>query len=374
MELSYSITPRSLNILIKGRMRTIDNTHLNYAKIVEKLKLGPKEWAACYDFGQWLLDHIDIKAFVAKYTEGTIAIGEDDQVYHAGQVIHSYAAKRLIDMMKDGFDLTPLAKFIDRLMTNPEEGVKTDLFRWLESGNMPLTPDGCFLAFKKVNDNYYSYNSGPEEHCNHNIGKRPTMERSAVNNNRHETCSRGLHFCSYEYLSQYHGGSGHVVILKIAPEDVVAIPYDYNDTKGRAWTYEVIDEVPEDEAKQFFPYSVDSRYDAPLHYDALTPEQIGDNIVLDDNFEEISAEESGEAWANVDAEIAAEIAKLEKAQSEVIIEVASSQKKLPTFEHNGTKFTPKKLEKEVDKLGQRGFAAKYNVARSTVQGWLKKLR
>lgn len=398
--LAYSITPRSVNVLIDGRMRTIDNTHLNYDAIVKALK--EKHRHEKFGFNDWLREQIDIKAFIAKYTQGKIAVGDNDQVYYAGQEIHSYAAERLIDMMRNGFDISPLAYFIERLMSNPEPGVQQDLFTWLESGNMPLTPDGCFLAFKKVDDNYRSYHHGPDEHCDHRIGRKPTMERSEVNNNRQQTCERGLHFCSYAYLKEYHGGSGHVVILKIAPEDVVAIPYDYNDTKGRAWTYEVVGEVPEDEAKQFFHAPVDNRYDklADGEADVEIEDDDGDACdcpdcqdsgeewpqladVIDKHIAEVEQKEIGEAVRNETtsakvASAAAKVMKDPKASKEAksIAASALTQRpdKVPTFEHNGTKFTPKKVEKEVEKLGQRGFAAKYNVARSTVQGWLKKLR
>ena len=42
------------------------------------------------------------------------------------------------------------------------------------------------------------------------------------------------------------------MILKINPRDVVSIPTDYNDSKGRCCRYEVIGEVgvnPEDEVE-----------------------------------------------------------------------------------------------------------------------------
>ena len=40
------------------------------------------------------------------------------------------------------------------------------------------------------------------------------------------------------------------MILKINPKDVVAIPADYNNTKGRACTYEVVAEYTEDWRKR----------------------------------------------------------------------------------------------------------------------------
>ena len=68
-----------------------------------------------------------------------------------------------------------------------------------------------------------------------------TMERNAVDDDKDRTCSSGLHFCSKDYLG--HFGGERIMILKINPRDVVSIPSDYNDSKGRACRYEVIGEL-----------------------------------------------------------------------------------------------------------------------------------
>jgi hypothetical protein len=82
------------------------------------------------------------------------------------------------------------------------------------------------------------------------VGAICEMERNTVDDNKEQTCSAGLHFCSQEYLPNFGSGRGdHVMILKINPRDVVSIPVDYNNSKGRCCRYEVIGEVgvnPED--------------------------------------------------------------------------------------------------------------------------------
>jgi hypothetical protein len=76
------------------------------------------------------------------------------------------------------------------------------------------------------------------------------MPRNKVDDNQNNTCSYGLHFCSEGYLK--HFGGARTVIVKINPRDVVSIPNDYNQTKGRTCRYEVIGEVgvnPDDAAE-----------------------------------------------------------------------------------------------------------------------------
>ena len=74
------------------------------------------------------------------------------------------------------------------------------------------------------------------------VGKIVTMERNLVDEDKSRTCSQGLHFCSYDYLKHFSGE--RIVVLKINPADIVAIPEDYNNSKGRCCSYEVIDEIP----------------------------------------------------------------------------------------------------------------------------------
>jgi hypothetical protein len=72
------------------------------------------------------------------------------------------------------------------------------------------------------------------------VGQVVSMPRYKVDDNRNNTCSSGLHFCSLSYLKNCFGFGDNVVILKINPRDVVSIPSDYNNSKGRCCLYEVI--------------------------------------------------------------------------------------------------------------------------------------
>jgi hypothetical protein len=85
----------------------------------------------------------------------------------------------------------------------------------------------------------------------HTPGETPKMRRNEVDDKRHNTCSDGLHFASLHYVTD--GGYGNrnsgdrLVALKINPRDVVSIPSDYNNSKGRACEYHVLRELNWDE-------------------------------------------------------------------------------------------------------------------------------
>jgi hypothetical protein len=164
----------------------------------------------------------------------------DGVVHFNNEPMVNVMTDRLLDMMGQGFDINPLAKFIENLMQNPSRTAVNELYLFLESGKLPITPDGHFLAYKRVRDNFHDIYTGK---FNHAPGSVLEMPRNSVDDKRDNTCSTGFHFCSIKYLPQFGGGNGdRVVIVKINPKDVVSIPSDYNNTKGRTCRYEVVGE------------------------------------------------------------------------------------------------------------------------------------
>jgi hypothetical protein len=141
-------------------------------------------------------------------------------------------------MLQDGFSVEPLVLFMENIMLNPSARAVNELYGFLERNNLPITPDGYFLAYKKVRDSYLDCYSGT---IDNSVGQTPSMQRNKVDDDKDRTCSYGLHFCSKEYLRSF--GGSRTMILKINPRDVVSIPTDYNFSKGRACAYEVIGEL-----------------------------------------------------------------------------------------------------------------------------------
>lgn len=267
MQFTATITSKSINIFLDGRMRTIPKEQINAEKIeklirdINQLENAPPSFRDAFRNREVaikkrmnkLREILDLPTYVEKLTAGRVRVTDKGVMFNDAP-LHNTITEQLMKLLKSGQDVGPLAHFLDRLMMNPTKGVREDLYAWIESGSLALTPDGCFLAFKKVAADYSSIHRGPNgEKVDNTPGQKPQMPREEVDDNRDATCSQGLHFCSFQYLPHFGwGGENKVVILKIAPEDVVAIPTDYNRSKGRAWTYEVIGEVPEEECEGLF--------------------------------------------------------------------------------------------------------------------------
>lgn len=343
--IAYTVTPRAINILLKGRMRTVDDTHPNFGAVREALKNYAKYPSP--DLEDRIGELVDIPAFIARVTEGRVKIG-DNEVFFDDKQVHGVIASRLLSALTHGFDVKPLARFLERVRANPIPTAEDELYLWMEGSNLPLTSDGCFLAFKKVNDNYKSYHDGQTDNS---IGaKLPELSADHYDTDRYRTCSSGYHFCAYNYLPAYYGSTGRVVICKVAPEDVVSIPNDYNNAKGRAKTYEIIGEVPENEAAQFFD-------DKPVVTEFGTYKGAGDDY--DEDYSDYDYDGDSYAWGD-DDEVAIEP---ELPLEEPIAFTTSDGRVIDGYE----------IIKIVEAHGQRGASRLMNVARTTLQDWLKKI-
>lgn len=168
-----------------------------------------------------------------------------DVVYHKDFKLPDFMSVKLISMLDNAKSTTQLENFIENLMENPSSRAIHGLYQFLESGNFNLTPDGHFLAYKYVNSDYKDCHTGTFDNS---VGSIVKMDRRLVDDNPKNTCSRGLHFCSYDYLPSY-SQSKHIMMLKINPRDVVSIPDEYGFTKGRCCRYEVIADVTETHKK-----------------------------------------------------------------------------------------------------------------------------
>ena len=234
MSYPYLIQGSNIVVVIGNKSHTISKTHITYNKVLEAIKAG--DWDS-------LPDIIEPKKVVLNYGAGNVSI-KGETLYWKGKELNTGLSVRMIQMLQDGFPIEPMVNFMENLYSNPSHRAVTELYGFLEKNNLPITPDGHFLAYKKVRANFFDVHSGTMDNS---IGNVVEMERHEVNDNKDQTCSTGLHFCGMSYLSCF--GGDRTVIVKVNPADVVSIPSDYNDAKGRACRYEVIGELnvsPED--------------------------------------------------------------------------------------------------------------------------------
>ena len=254
MSFPFIVQGNNVTVVIGNKPHTIAKSHITYQKVVDAIKAG--DWDRVKDL-------IEPKQVVLNYGKGHVSV-QGETLYWKGKPMHNALAIRMIAMLQDEFPIEPLVNFMENLMSNPSKQAVQELYGFLEKNNLPITPDGCFLAYKRVRENYFDCHTGTMDNS---PGKTVEMERNEVDDNRNNTCSSGLHFCSESYLKSFSGA--RTVIVKINPRDVVSIPSDYNDAKGRACRYEVVGEVgvnPDDKQEFTQPVQANANnntYDAP---------------------------------------------------------------------------------------------------------------
>ena len=224
-----------ITAVIEGIVHTIDTTHPNYANALQCVK--DSNW-------QGFLDAVDLTRKVKDYFHNSDVQIIGGAINYKGEVIHNTLTDRVIKFMQQDLPFKPLLSFLSNLMENPSKRAVDELYNFLEVGELPITEDGYFLAFKNVKSDYKDIHSGTFDNS---VGKVCEMRRNQVDEDKDRTCSYGLHFCSIAYLPNFSDSNGgHTMIVKINPKDVVAIPADYNNTKGRTCRYEVIGEYTDD--------------------------------------------------------------------------------------------------------------------------------
>jgi hypothetical protein len=263
---AYISTSDSITLIVNGRPYTINKSNVSFNEVQTRL--------ANEDF-EGIENLFDTGAAVGVYTVGNIVV-KDGTVLYKNQPVNNHVVDRILDFMRVGsLSYKPLVNFLDKLMANPSQRAVEELYMFLAHKNMPLTPDGNFLAYKSVRADFTDHHTGTVD--NHVGAVIPRKERNQVCDNADIACDRGYHCGSLEFAKGFSGNN--LVIVEINPADVVSIPKDANCQKLRCTFYKVVG-------------TFERPLDEPLvsQYDTTTPDETESESAqeqeLDDSYEE----------------------------------------------------------------------------------------
>lgn len=280
-----------VSLIIDGKTKIITKDDLNFIPLIDALKKG--NWELVQELS-------DVKQVIVKMSNGRVKIHDDGTVLLDNKPIKNALTVRMITMLEEGFDVSPLMKFLENVNDNPLDTAKDELYLFLEACNIPITDDGHFLAYKSVREDYKDIYTGTFDNF---IGRTVSMPREQVNHSRYETCQDGLHVCSESYIPQYGGGVGkRVVIVKVNPKDVVAVPSDYHNAKMRVCEYLVVDELKDWYTDRLKSHFVSSEPPTVYGEDTHTEDDVDfedPDFEDDDTDDETLAEYK--AWVNADS-------------------------------------------------------------------------
>ena len=257
--LPYILTDNSLTIVVDGKALTMESSNPSF---IEAKRLLSEEK---YDE---LPDLFDTPKAVERFAEGNIKVS-DGEVSYKGEVIHNHVVGRILDFMREGLPYKPLTRFVEKLMENPSRRAVHELYAFLEHKSMPLTPDGNFLAYKGVRDDFSDWHSG---RFGNKVGDVNEMPRNFVCDNADVGCSDGFHAGSLDYAEGF-GRGGNLMIVEINPADVVSVPNDSDCQKLRTCKYKVVSlfkrKLVEPLCDEYGDYSHEDIYGESDNYDEV---------------------------------------------------------------------------------------------------------
>jgi hypothetical protein len=216
----------SVTIIIKGRSYTAKKGGENYFELLEAITF--KDWDRIPGLASKGLAIEEWGRGLFKFT--------DNRVTYNGDEIPGGLGKRMLKMAKEGTSPMPLMRFWERLRRNPSYRAVQTLYSFLEHANIPILPDGTFLAYKSVRQDWKDHHTRTIEN---RPGKRIYMDRNKVSDDPNVSCSYGFHIGDLSYARSFKSG-GKLLVVKQDPEHVVVVPYDSQSRKIRTCDYFVV--------------------------------------------------------------------------------------------------------------------------------------
>ncbi len=230
-----------------------------------------------YDTLPDLINATKIK--INNYGNGSFEVKNND-IYVNGNKVPNELSKKILRFIDEGLPHEPLVKFSEKLLENPSYRAVNELFGFLSKNDHPITEDGNFIAYKRVNSDYTDMYTRTMDNS---PGKEVSMPRNQVNEDANQTCSFGLHVANWNYASNlYNAGNGILIEVEVNPADVVAVPVDYDNAKMRVCKYKVLKEVDVENSSEAIRYTSTSKisYENNQYY---SDEEDSENDWTDDD-------------------------------------------------------------------------------------------
>ena len=190
-KIPYIKTDSGLTAIINGKSFSITDDNPSYAQVWDALQKGEPAYVVA--------DLFNTALAIRRWSGNNIEV-RYNQLYYKGEVIDNVVADRIVELISQGYNADPLIKFLENLLANPSRRAVTELYSFLQHKNLPITEDGCFLAYKGVNDDYTDRHTGTYVN---RPGANFKMLRNLVDDDLRRACSNGFHVGSLEYATSF---------------------------------------------------------------------------------------------------------------------------------------------------------------------------
>lgn len=222
----YTLTNESINLVWKGKTHTVSSSAPNFASLREALI--QENWKGVEGL-------LSVKKTMEQWADNRFKI-KGDVISYEGAELPPDLTQRIVSMVSKDEDPRAFFRFWERLQKNPSYRSVKQLWSFLNHQGIPLTSDGCFLAYKSVGGNYKDHHSGKFDNSPGVVNEMP---RNKISDDPNEACHEGFHVGALAYAKGFHGGP-RIVVCKVDPADVVCVPYDESAQKMRVCRYKVV--------------------------------------------------------------------------------------------------------------------------------------
>ena len=224
MAYPHVITSDSIVVTVNGKPTNVQRGAPNFESL--RNALVSQNW-----------DEVDkclnVSSAVENWSKGQFKI-DGERIVYKGEKLPEAIASRMLRIASAGEDPAPLMKFWEKLQKNPSWRSVEQLFPFLEHQGIPIQPNGNFLAYKGVNNNYTDCHTGRVDNKPGTVNEMP---RNKISDDPKTPCHYGFHVGALSYARDF---GSTVVVCEVDPADVVCIPYDESQQKMRVCKYKVI--------------------------------------------------------------------------------------------------------------------------------------
>lgn len=255
--------PTAVTVVHDGEIyQALANQHPSFNLILERLNRNGQDTSviALFDVQKALNNEF------RRLSERVVLRG--GKVLFDGDELHNGVTKQILRLVEENAvdRLNAFVKFTEKVMTNPQEHSRNQLFNWLDRYDFTITDDGDIVGYKGCASTAAgpaSTRSAPESDGVTRNGKpvidQPVvnlpgdvieMPRSKVVWDPKQGCRNGLHVGTYAYAKSFAS-----VLLEVHfnPRDVVSVPTDCGEQKIRTCRYTVVGPVSEQHKTAVLP-------------------------------------------------------------------------------------------------------------------------
>ena len=242
-----------INLLIGKHSYHVGKDHVNYDRILALVRRNAKD--------KVILPLVSVKKGLASKKFGGTSdyffLGAHHGVYAKFSwakepiLMEPRLSKYVERLIKAGFPVDALLAFAKRLYRNSSYLTVARLFGFLEKNELPIEPDGRFLAFIRVGYDYRDVELGIFDNS---VGQKVRVARNSIPD--YETdLDFGFHVCSFADMDDFFKTSFDIqepnpfdkkLAVKVDPVDVVFVPGSEGRQMVKVCAYEVVDQTKQD--------------------------------------------------------------------------------------------------------------------------------